>query len=409
MVQLTRHLGEGIMSKKRKQYSAEYKTKVALELLQGDLTVAQVASKYDITAKSLGDWKKQFLENASLAFDVSGATKAYKEEIETLKEENDALAKKLGKTTIERDWAVGKLKSLDLSNKKDLVDSKLNDLPVARQCEMIGLNRSTLYYEAKPIHQYDLKIMRRIDEIYTDISSTYGYRFMHRQLLEDGFHVGVNKVNRLMNTMGIQAIFPKKRKLTSIKNHEHKIYPYLLKELEITRPNQVWSGDITYIRTHGGFMYLAAIIDWHSRSILSWKLSNTMDTLLAIDVLKEAIDKYGTPEIFNSDQGSHVAKRNSASRRRGQYTSHEHIKVLKAHGIQISMNGKGRSIDNIAIERFFRTLKYDEIYINDYQSVSHLRNSISKYMHFYNFNRFHLALGYKKPMNVYLEGVKKVG
>lgn len=425
------------MSKKWKQYSAEYKTKVVLELLSGDQTVAQVASKYDITAKSLGDWKKQFFsqrvmaspplrftrENASLAFDVSGATKAYKDEIETLKEENDALAKKLGKTTIERDWAVGcskaefrrnevtrtQLKSLDLSNKKDLVDSKLNDLPVARQCEMIGLNRSTLYYEAKPIHQYDLKIMRRIDEIYTDISSTYGYRFMHRQLLEDGFHVGVNKVNRLMNTMGIQAIFPKKRKLTSIKNHEHKIYPYLLKELEITRPNQVWSGDITYIRTHGGFMYLAAIIDWHSRSILSWKLSNTMDTLLAIDVLKEAIDKYGTPEIFNSDQGSHVAKRNSASRRRGQYTSHEHIKVLKAHGIQISMNGKGRSIDNIAIERFFRTLKYDEIYINDYQSVSHLRNSISKYMHFYNFNRFHLALGYKKPMNVYLEGVKKVG
>lgn len=384
------------MSKKRKQYSAEYKTKVVLELLQGDMTVAQVASKHDITAKSLGDWKKQFLENASLAFDVSGATRAYKDEIETLKEENDALAKKLGKTTIERDWAVGKLKSLDLSNKKDLVDSKLNELSMARQCELIELNRSSLYYEAKPISQYDLKIMRRIDEIYTDISSTYGYRFMHRQLLEDGFAIGVNKVNRLMNVMGIQAIFPKKRKLTSIKNHEHKIYPYLLKELEITGSNQVWSGDITYIRTHGGFMYLAAIIDWHSRSILSWKLSNTMDTILAIDVLKEAIDKYGTPEIFNSDQGS-------------QYTSFEHTKVLKEHGIKISMNGKGRSIDNIAIERFFRTLKYDEIYINDYQSVSHLRNSIAKYMHFYNFNRFHSALGYKKPMNVYLEGVKQVG
>jgi putative transposase len=396
MVQLTRYLGEGIMSKKRKQYSAEYKTKVVLELLQGDLTVAQVASKYDITAKSIGDWKKQFLENASLAFDIGGATKAYKDEIETLKEENDALAKKLGKTTIERDWAVGKLRSLDLSNKKDLVDSKLSELSMARQCEMIELNRSTLYYEAKPVSQYDLKIMHRIDEIYTDISSTYGYRFMHRQLLEDGFAIGVNKVSRLMNTMGIQAIFPKKRKLTSIKNHEHKIYPYLLKEIEITRPNQVWSGDITYIRTHGGFMYLAAIIDWHSRSILSWKLSNTMDTILVIDVLKEAIGKYGTPEIFNSDQGS-------------QYTSFEHTKVLRDHGIKISMNGKGRSIDNIAIERFFRTLKYDEIYINDYQSVSHLRNSIAKYMYFYNFNRFHSALGYKKPMNVYLEGVKQVG
>ena len=383
------------MSRKRKQYSAEFKTKVVLELLRGEQTVAQVASKYQITAKSLSDWKKQFLENASLAFDVSGATKAYKDEIEGLKEENDALAKKLGKTTIERDWAVGKLKSLDLSNKKSLVDSKLSDLSVARQCEMVGLNRSTLYYEPKPVSDYDLAIMGRIDEIYTDISSTYGYRFMQRQLLEDGFRVGVNKVNRLMNVMGIQAIFPKKRKLTSIKNHEHKIYPYLLRDLEIERPNRVWSGDITYIRTHGGFMYLAAVIDWHSRSILSWKLSNTMDTALATDTLKAAIEKYGTPDIFNSDQGS-------------QYTSFEHTKLLRDHGIRISMNGKGRSIDNIAIERFFRTLKYDEIYINDYQSVSELRKGIARYMHFYNFNRFHSALGYRKPMNVYLEGVGKV-
>jgi putative transposase len=383
------------MSRKRKQYSAEFKTKVVLELLRGEQTVAQVASKYEITAKSLGDWKKQFLENASLAFDVSGATKAYKDEIEGLKEENDALAKKLGKTTIERDWAVGKLKSLDLSNKKSLVDSKLSDLSVARQCEMVGLNRSTLYYEPKPVSDYDLKIMDRIDEIYTDISSTYGYRYMHQQLLEDGYKVGVNKVNRLMNVMGIQAIFPKKRKLTSIKNHEHKVYPYLLRDLEIDRPNRVWSGDITYIRTHGGFMYLAAVIDWHSRSILSWKLSNTMDTALATDTLKAAIEQYGTPDVFNSDQGS-------------QYTSFEHTKLLRDHGIQISMNGKGRSIDNIAIERFFRTLKYDEIYINDYQSVSELRNGIARYMHFYNFNRFHSALGYRKPMNVYLEGVGKV-
>jgi len=389
------HLGEKIMSRKRKQYSAEFKTKVVLELLQSDQTVAQVASKYEITAKSLGDWKKQFLENASLAFDVSGATKAYKDEIESLTEENDALAKKLGKTTIERDWAVGKLKSLDLSNKKSLVDSRLNELSVARQCEMLELNRSSFYYEPNSVSEYDLKLMNRIDEIYTDISSTYGYRFMHQQLLEDGYRVGVNKVNRLMNMMGIQAIFPKKRKLTSIKNHEHKIYTYLLRDLEIDKPNQVWSGDITYIRTNGGFMYLAAIIDWHSRSILSWKLSNTMDTALVTDVLKEAIDKYEIPEIFNSDQGS-------------QYTSHEHTKLLRDHGIQISMNGKGRSIDNIAIERFFRTLKYDDIYINDYQSVRELRNGIDCYMHFYNFNRFHSALGYRKPMNVYLEGVRKV-
>lgn len=382
------------MSRKRRMFSAEFKTKVVLELLSDEMTVAQVASKYEITAKSLADWKKQFLANASLAFDVAGATQSYKDEIEELKEENDALAKKLGRTTIERDWAVGKLKSLDLSNKKDLVDSKLNEIPMTRQCELIDLNRSTLYYEAKPINEYDAKVMKRLDEIYTDISSTYGYRFMHQQLLQDGFAIGVNKVNRLMNQMGIQAIFPRKRRLTSIKNQQHKIYPYLLHDTEITEANQVWSGDITYIPIKGGHMYLAAIIDWHSKSVLSWKLSSMMDTALATDVLKDAIAKYGTPDIFNTDQGS-------------QYTSFEHTNILKQHKIKISMNGKGRSIDNIAIERFFRTLKYDEIYINEYSSISELRNGINRYMNFYNHERFHSALGYDKPMNVYLRGVEK--
>lgn len=383
------------MSRKRKSYSAEFKTKVVLELLGGEETVAQVASRYEITAKSLGDWKKQFLENASLAFDVGLATKTYKDEIEELKAENDALAKKLGKTTIEKDWAVGKLKSLDLLNKKELVDSKLDTLSVARQCEIIDLNRSTLYYKPKPISENDLRVMRRIDEIYTDISSTYGYRFMHKQLLEDGYSIGINKVNKLMNTMGIQAIFPKKKRQTSIKNSEHKIYPYLLRELEIDRANQVWSGDITYIPIKGGFVYLAAIIDWHSKTILSWKISTIMDTSLVLDVLKEAIDNYGTPQVFNSDQGS-------------QYTSYEHTELLKHHNIQISMNGKGRSIDNIAIERFFRTLKYDEIYITEYNSIRDLKRGVKKYMHFYNNNRFHSSLNYQKPMNVYLESLKHV-
>lgn len=200
--------------------------------------------------------------------------------------------------------------------------------------------------------------------------------------------MGKNKVLKLMNLMGIQAIFPKKKKLTSIKDREHKIYPYALKDLEVYHPNHVWSGDIIYIRVHGGFMYLAAIIDWHSRAILAWKLSNSMDTALVTDILKEAIERYGKPEIFNTDQGS-------------QYTSKQHTDLLKANKITISMNGKGRSIDNIAIERFFRTLKYDEIYINDYQNIRELRAGIDRYMDFYNFNRFHSALKYQKPMDVY--------
>jgi len=172
------------MSKKKRSFSAEFKAKVVLELLTGEKTLAQVASKYEVTARSLQAWKKKFLENASMAFDLGKATQSYKEEISDLKEENDALAKKLGKTTIEKDWAVGKLVSLDLLSKKSLVESKLENsvLSLTRQCDFMGLNRSGLYYTSKPTSDKDLKIMNRLDEIYTDISSTYGYRFMHQQL-----------------------------------------------------------------------------------------------------------------------------------------------------------------------------------------------------------------------------------
>ena len=377
-----------------KTFSAEFKTKVVLELLEGEQTINQIASKYDVTAKSIQSWKKQFLENASLAFDLSGATKAYKDKIEELKQENETLAKALGKATIKAEWAVGKLKSLDLSNKKALIDSKHKDLTISEQCELIGISRSSYYYKKVLYSKQDIKIMHKIDEIYTD-ASFYGYRRIHIQLKEYGFNIGINRVLKYMNILGLQAIFPRKKRLTSIKNNEHKIYPYLLKDIEINKPNQVWSGDITYIRTAKGFVYLAAVIDWHTKSILSWKISNSIDTFLATDVLQDAIAKYGIPEIFNSDQGS-------------QYTSYHHTDILKANNIKISMNSKGRSIDNIAIERFFRTLKYENIYITDYQSIKELKEGIKKYINFYNFNRFHSALDYKKPMNVYLNEIQKV-
>jgi putative transposase len=383
------------MAKRRgRSFSADFKTKVVLELLQGEKTINQIATKYDVTVKSIQNWKKKFLENASLAFDVSGATKAYKDEIEKLKCENDALAKKLGKTTIEKDWLEGKLKSLDLSSKKGLIDSKLKTISVMRQCELLSISRSSYYYKSAPSKEQDIKIIHRIDEIYTD-AVFYGYRRIHMQLQEEGFKIGVNRVLKYMHILGIQAVFPKKKQLTSIKDYKHKIYPYLLKDIEINRTNQVWSGDITYIRTAKGFVYLAAVIDWHTKSILSWKISNSIDAQLACDVLQDAIDRYGTPEIFNSDQGS-------------QYTSKEHTNILKKHNIKISMNSKGRSIDNIAIERFFRTLKYENIYITDYQSIKELKQGICKYIDFYNFNRFHSAIGYKKPMNVYLSQLQNI-
>ena len=208
-----------------------------------------------------------------------------------------------------------------------------------------------------------------------------------------------------MGILGIQAIYPTRKKLTSIKDNGYKVYDYLLKpywtktgktrKVYVPTANEVWSGDITYIRTNGGFMYLAAIIDWHTRAILSYKLSNSMDATLATDVLNEALSKYPKPKIFNSDQGS-------------QYTSHEHTQILKEHDIPISMNGKGRSIDNIMIERFFRTLKHSDIYISDYQTIKELRQGIKDFMHKYNYKRFHSSIDYQKPMNLYLESIKDV-
>ncbi len=389
------------MSKKRKSYSAEFKTKVVLELLKEEESAASIASRYGVTVQTLNQWKKRFLDNASLAFDVGEATKEYRQKIEKLERENDSLAKTLGKTTIERDWAVGKLKSLDSSSKRRLVDSKLTNLSMTRQCRLLGLSRSSFYYRSRGVNAFDLNLMRRIDEIYTE-RSTLGYRMIHRQLQADGYRVGHNKVHRLMRTMGIAAIYPKRKRCTTLADREHKVYPYALEafrneegQIVVEQPNRVWSGDITYIPVKNGFMYLAAIIDWHSRAILSWRLSNTMDTNLVTGVLQEAIDRYGPPEIFNSDQGS-------------QYTSKEHTHMLKDHGITISMNGKGRSIDNIAIERFFRTLKYEEVYLREYETVKELKSGIRDFITFYNTKRFHSSLGYRKPLNVYLENQAEV-
>ena len=387
------------MSRTRRQFSAEQKTKIVLEVLQNETTLNQVASKYEIAAKVIIGWKKQFLENAAIAMEPSKVVQEYKAEIAAKDKEIDELQKALGKTTVERDFAVKKLVSLGSSNDISLVEPELKEISIARQCAMLRVNRSSLYY--KPIDKglEDAYLIVRISELYSE-HSEMGYRMMYHQLLDEGFNVGKNKVLKLMRNLGIRSIHPKKKKLTSIKDNEHKIYTYKLsafynekRQVVAEYANQIWSGDITYIRTAGGFMYLAAIIDWHSKAILAWKLSNTMDTSLACDVLEEAIHKYGTPEIYNSDQGS-------------QYTSFRHTELLKKHNIEISMNGTGRSIDNIAIERFFRTLKYDDIYVRDYGTISELRTGIDCFMDYYNNRRLHSALGYKRPMEVHMNQLK---
>jgi len=403
------------MSRKRKTYSADFKAKLVLELLEGDKTLNEIASKYEVLPKSLQDWKKQFLANASLVFDKSAVVKEYKEQITELEKQKDATAKKLGEIIIERDWAVGKLVSLDLSTRKDMVDkegvqavtksknpsqqseAKKSPLSLNRQLGLLHLSKTAYYY--KPIEPFgskeDKKLLDMIDKIHTK-HPYYGTRRMEKLLKRLGFDVGRKLIKSAFEFMAIRALYPMPK--TTIANKEHKKYPYLLNEFKnednqvvIERANQVWSGDISYVRLKNGFADLAAIIDWHTKKILSWKLSNTMDVHLTTTVLSEAITLHGKPKIFNSDQGS-------------QYTAKEHIEILKQHNISISMDAKGRSIDNIVMERFWRTLKYEDIYPKGYSTIKEAREGIKEYVSIYNKERLHSALDYKTPDEVYYKG-----
>jgi len=378
------------MSKKMTKYSTEFKTKIVLEVLKGDKTINEIATLNNITPKNIQNWKKIFLENAEMAMEPSIAIKEYKEEIEKLKATNDQYAKTVGKLTVERDWLEGKLKSLDSLNKKELVGSEQKNISITRQTELLGITRSSLYY-SPVINEKEIAIKNRIQAIHSEIP-IYGYLKVHQQLLEDGFDISPNTVQKYRKEMGLKAILAVKMS-SRAKAIENPIHSYKLKGIDITRSNQVWSTDITYIRVKGGFVYLAAIIDWYSKAVLSYRISNTMDTDLVMSVLDEALLIYGKPEIFNTDQGS-------------QYTSHIHTERLESLGITISMNGAGRSTDNICIERFWRSAKVEKIYLNEYDSIANLKKDVKDYIDFYNKRRFHESLKYKKTMEVYFNSLQ---
>lgn len=253
-------------------------------------------------------------------------------------------------------------------------------LPVTRQCKLMEISRSTAYYQAREVSGEQLSLMRKLDELHL-LYPFYGSRRL-RDALYDEHKLVVNRkrVQRLMVLMGIQTIYPGKHKRTSEPNRSHKIYPYLLKGLAITRSNQVWCTDITYLPMRKGFAYLIAIMDWHSRKVLSWQVSNVMDTDFCVEALNEALNRYGTPEIFNTDQGS-------------QFTSEAFTGVLKQKGIKISMDGKGRWVDNVFIERLWRSVKYEEVYLHAYEDIPHARQNLKSYFEFYNAKRRHQTLG----------------
>lgn len=278
------------------------------------------------------------------------------------------------------------------TDKLDLVDRERINIPLTRQAELLDISRSRLYYQTA-VSAKDLRLMNLIDAIYTE-HPTYGKRTIAAIIRRDNkIMVGQKHVRKLMANMGIMAIYPKKKRDLSQPNKQHKIYPYLLKGLAIDRVNQVWSTDITYIRLEHGFCYLVAIIDWYSRRVIAWELSNTLDLDFCLRVLERAY-ALGTPEIFNSDQGSH-------------FTSPRFTALSLAKGVKISMDGKGRCLDNIFIERLWRTVKQEDIYIRHYESVSETRIGLTKYFNDYNNYRPHQSLNNRTPDEVYFGKHKK--
>lgn len=266
---------------------------------------------------------------------------------------------------------------------------RAHPLPLTHQAQALGISRSTVYYLPTPLSERDTELMRRIDRLHLE-HPFLGARKLRDMLNALGFEVGRKHVSTLMKRMGIEALYRKPN--TSRRHPQHKIYPYLLRGLAITEPNQVWAMDITYIPMAKGHIYLAAVMDWRSRRVLAWRVSNSMDTSFCVDAVEEAIAAHGCPTIFNTDQGS-------------QFTSEAFTGLLKQHGIQISMDGKGAWRDNVFIERLWRSVKYEEVYLRAYSSISEAKASLARYFAFYNQRRPHAALERKTPDALYFKSL----
>jgi len=267
-----------------------------------------------------------------------------------------------------------------------LIEPENPEIPINRQCDLLGLSRSTYYYTPRPVDRFNELLMKLIDEQYTR-TPFYGVPRITKWLRKQGYAINRKRVGRLMKSLGLQAVHPKPR--LSQGNKEHKIYPYLLRNLSIDRPDHVWAADITYIRMFRGFVYLIAIMDWFSRYVLVWKLSITLEKNFCVRALENALTK-SKPEIFNTDQGS-------------QFTSNDFTGCLEKSKIAISMDGRGRVFDNIFIERLWRTVKYEEVYLKDYHTVSEAQAGLERYFDFYNTERFHSSLGDRTPYEVYFK------
>ncbi|QLD42169.1 IS3-like element ISRj2 family transposase [Bradyrhizobium diazoefficiens] len=363
--------------KSRRTHSPAFKAKVALAAVKGDKTLAELAQLFDVHPNQITIWKNQLLEGAAGVF---GHDKTSAETPVDLK----ALHAKIGELALENDFFVRRAHQGGPAERKAMID-RGHDLSIVRQAKVLKLARSTVYYEPRPVSAEDLALMRRLDELHLDYPFA-GARMLRSLLRREGVYAGRRHIATLMKRMGIEAVY--RRPNTSKPAPGHKIYPYLLRGLKIERPDHAWAMDITYIPMRRGFVYLAAVVDVFSRRVLAHRVSITMEAAFCVEAVQEALAKHGRPAIFNTDQGS-------------QFTSLEFTDVLLDAKIAISMDGKGAWRDNVFVERLWRTVKYEEVYLRAYDSVSEARASIAKYLAFYNQGRPHSSLDGRTPDEAY--------
>ena len=374
------------MSRTRRNLSAKFKSELVIELLKGEKDLNTIATENNIQPNLLRNWKKEFLDKASVVFDDTREDNL-KEKLALERKEKAEYAKKVGQLTMQVDWLKKNLKKhLDLTTRVNLVQNllKTKELPVKTGTALLDINRTSVYYKGTPISQEELDCKSIIDRLHTD-NPAWRARQLSAQLKKRGYQVGRRKMRRYMNEMGIDPIYPKMN--LSKRMQQAKVCPYLLRNAVIDRPNQAWSIDITYIPVKRGFLYLTAVIDWYSRCIVGWEVDDTLDTRMVITALKKAFI-VAKPVILNSDQGC-------------QFTSNEYMNFLKENQIRQSMDGKSRWADNIMIERWFRSFKYEEAYLTQYNNIREARKAIGKYVHTYNFERCHSALNNQTPASCY--------
>ncbi|MCL4743792.1 MAG: IS3 family transposase [Burkholderiaceae bacterium] len=363
----------------RRNHKPAFKAKVALAAIKGDRTLAQLSAQYDVHVNQITTWKSQLEGGAADVFGPGGGAPPATPAVDV-----KSLHAKIGELTLENGFFRGSAQQSRPAERKAMID-RAHDLPITKQAKTLGISRSSVYYLPRPVPEADLKIMRRLDELHLEFPFA-GARMLRGLLAGEGIAIGRRHVKTLMRRMGIEALYRRPR--TTKPAPGHKIYPYLLRGMEVTRANQVWAMDITYVPMARGFVYLAVVLDWFSRRVLSWRVSITMEAAFCVEALEDALARHGKPEIFNTDQGS-------------QFTGATFTGMLVSNGIAISMDGKGAWRDNVFVERLWRSVKYEEVYLRAYDSVGEARQSIGRYLDFYNSRRPHSSLDDVTPDHAY--------